>query len=176
MAVRTSDAAPPRDRDTRGIDRMAGALAWGALIALAVWAAAPVIYLLIEASAHHESLSGGDSLFAADQLQYLAWTRGSGEHVLASNGFALRLRLPLPVFASSWQEEHFSRSYWELVQTARASIVRPEMRPKRAWMIGRSTWRLLIHNEIPAIATVYFAPPAGTRLTSLRAIVLRPAI
>jgi hypothetical protein len=78
-------------RRARGIDRLAGALAWGALVALALWAAAPVVYLLIRAAAHHESLSGGDSLFAGDQLQYLAWIRGTGGHVLAADGFALRL-------------------------------------------------------------------------------------
>jgi hypothetical protein len=66
-------------------------LAWGALVALALWAAVPLVYLLIRATIHHESLSGGDSVFAGDQLQYLAWIRGAGQHVAAANGFALRL-------------------------------------------------------------------------------------
>jgi hypothetical protein len=80
-----------RARTTRQIERLAGALGGGALLALVLWAAAPLVYLLLRAAAHHESLSGGDSLFGADQLQYLSWIRSSGEHVLASNGFALRL-------------------------------------------------------------------------------------
>lgn len=91
MAVSTTYGAPVQVGTASGAARMPRALAWGALVALGLWAVAPVVYLLLRAAAHHESFSGADSLFAADQLQYLAWIRSSGEHVLASNGFALRL-------------------------------------------------------------------------------------
>lgn len=73
-----------------GARSLADKLQWVTLGALALWAAAPIAYLLLRAWAHNESLSGGDSLFAADQLQYLAWIRSSGEHVLATNGFDLQ--------------------------------------------------------------------------------------
>lgn len=91
MAVRTTYAAPAGSWITRRAGRVSETLAWGALFALALWALAPIVYLLAKAAGHHESLSGGDGLFAADQLQYLAWIRSSGEHILAGNGFALRL-------------------------------------------------------------------------------------
>jgi len=61
------------------------------LLALLAWGLAPVVYLLVEAAASDRSISGADGLFAADQLQYLAWIRSAGEHVLAANGFDLRL-------------------------------------------------------------------------------------
>ncbi len=61
------------------------------LIALLAWGVAPVVYLVVEAAASHRSLSGADGPFAADQLQYFAWIRSAGEHVLATNGFDLRL-------------------------------------------------------------------------------------
>jgi hypothetical protein len=91
VAASTTYATPARVRRFRGIDRLPAALAWAALAALGLWALAPIVYLLAKAAVHHESLSGGESLFAADQLQYLAWIRSSGEHVFAGNGFALRL-------------------------------------------------------------------------------------
>lgn len=72
-------------------ERLPQTLTWGAVVVLGLYALAPVVYLLAKAAAGHEALSGADSLFAADQLQYLAWIRGSGEHVLAGNGFDLRL-------------------------------------------------------------------------------------
>ena len=34
-----------------------------------------------------KTLSGGDGLFTVDQLQYLAWVRDAGEHILVSNSF-----------------------------------------------------------------------------------------
>lgn len=91
MAVTTSSesTAPPRVAGHRHL--LPDALAWGALAALALWALAPVVYLVIRAGSGHETWSGADSLFAADQLQYLAWIRSSGEHLLAANGFALRV-------------------------------------------------------------------------------------
>jgi hypothetical protein len=91
VALSTTSAAPVRARTVRFAPWLPAALAWGALLGLALWAAAPVVYLLLRAAAHHESLSGGDSIFAADQLQYLAWIRSSGEHFLAGNGFDLRV-------------------------------------------------------------------------------------
>lgn len=65
-------------------------IAWATLAALALWALAPIVYLLVKAAAGHESLSGGDSLFPADQLQYLSWIRSEGQHGLAADGFDLR--------------------------------------------------------------------------------------
>ena len=50
----------------------------------------PLVYLAIRALAEHETMSGGESLFVADQIQYLAWIRSEGEHVLAANELALR--------------------------------------------------------------------------------------
>ncbi len=69
---------------------VADKLAWATLIALAAWAGAPIVYLLLRAAAHHETFSGGDSIFPGDQLQYLAWIRSSGEHGLAADDFDLR--------------------------------------------------------------------------------------
>lgn len=84
-----TDDVPPRAPAIRA-PRLSDFIAWGALPALALWAVAPIAYLALRAGAHHESLSGADSLFAADQLQYLAWIRSSGDHLLAANGFDLR--------------------------------------------------------------------------------------
>jgi hypothetical protein len=58
-------------------------------VALLVWALIPVAFLLVRGAIHHESLSGGEGLAAADQLQYLAWIRSLGEHGLAADGFDL---------------------------------------------------------------------------------------
>lgn len=59
------------------------------LAALVAWAAAPVVYELARAVAHHETFTGADGLFAGDQLQYLSWIRSSGEHWLAADDFTL---------------------------------------------------------------------------------------
>lgn len=60
------------------------------LALLTVWATLPVAFLLLEAGAAHETFVGAQSIFPADQLQYFAWIRSSGAHVLASNAFDLR--------------------------------------------------------------------------------------
>src|SRR5579859_6373984 len=63
------------------------------LAALAVWAVFPIVLLLAHASATHAIFTGGDGLIGADgvlgadQLQYLAWARDAGTHVLASDLF-----------------------------------------------------------------------------------------
>ncbi len=67
-----------------------GPAALATLVALLAWGLAPVVYLVVESAASERSLSGADGPFAADQLQYFAWIRSAGEHVLATNGFDLR--------------------------------------------------------------------------------------
>lgn len=59
------------------------------LVALAAWAAAPVVYLVREASASGRAFTGAAGIFPGDQLQYLSWIRSAGEHGLAANGFDL---------------------------------------------------------------------------------------
>lgn len=72
--------------------RSAGAPAeLATLIGLLAWGLAPVLYLLAEAASSQGTVSGADGPFAADQLQYFAWIRSAGEHVLATNGFDLRV-------------------------------------------------------------------------------------
>ncbi len=70
--------------------RSAEKLTWVVLAALTGWALVPVVYLLARAALHHEMFAGGVSVVADDQLQYLAWVRSSGEHLLAADDFALR--------------------------------------------------------------------------------------
>jgi hypothetical protein len=70
-------------------DRLAECLPWAALAAAGLWGLAPVAYLGLKAVTAHESMTGAAGPFPADQLQYLAWIRSSGEHVLAANGFDL---------------------------------------------------------------------------------------
>ena len=65
------------------------------LAALAVWAAFPIVLLLVHASQTHTTFTGADGLIGAngvlgaDQLQYLAWARDAGTHGLASDLFTL---------------------------------------------------------------------------------------
>jgi hypothetical protein len=65
----------------------------GLLAALAVWAAFPIVLLLVHASQTHSTITGADGLIGAngvlgaDQLQYLAWARDAGTHGLASDLF-----------------------------------------------------------------------------------------
>jgi len=68
-----------------------GPAALATLVSLLAWGLAPVVYLVFESLASERSLSGADGPFTADQLQYLAWIRSAGEHVLATNGYDLRL-------------------------------------------------------------------------------------
>jgi hypothetical protein len=77
-------------------DRGPRASAIGAtlLVALAAWAAFPVVLLLVHASQTHTTFTGADGLIGADgvlgadQLQYLAWARDAGSHGLASDLFS----------------------------------------------------------------------------------------
>ena len=50
---------------------------------------APLIYLGAKAGATDRSFTGAAGIFPADQLQYFALIRSSGEHLLAANGFDL---------------------------------------------------------------------------------------
>jgi len=75
----------------RRLGSSAGPAGFATLIGLLAWGLAPVVYLVVEAAASGRSLSGADGPFAADQLQYFAWIRSAGEHLLATNGFDLRL-------------------------------------------------------------------------------------
>lgn len=84
-----SQPLSPRADASRASRPLADKLQWGALIVLAAWAILPIVYLLVKAASQHASLSGADSEFSADQLQYLAWIRSSGDHVLAANDFDL---------------------------------------------------------------------------------------
>ncbi|HVE69373.1 MAG TPA: hypothetical protein VNB64_12410 [Solirubrobacteraceae bacterium] len=61
------------------------------LAALMAWTLAPIAYLVYRSVAHDLTITGAESLFGIDQLQYLAWVRSQGEHGLAANGFDLRL-------------------------------------------------------------------------------------
>ena len=63
------------------------------LFALVAWAAFPLVLLLVHAGQLHatytgaDGLIGADGVLGADQLQYLAWARDAGSHVLASDLF-----------------------------------------------------------------------------------------
>ena len=77
----------PGARDSSG-GRDRGELVIFALLALlTVWLPA---WLIGHALAHGETWTGADGLHASDQLQYLAWIRDAGQHVLISNLFDLR--------------------------------------------------------------------------------------
>ena len=64
------------------------------VVALGAWAAFPLVLLLVHASQTHttftgvDGLIGADGVLGADQLQYLAWARDAGSHVLASDLFS----------------------------------------------------------------------------------------
>jgi hypothetical protein len=78
--------------------RRPGARASGAevalLVSLTAWGVFPVVLLVIHAVHAHARLTGADGLIGADgvlgadQLQYLAWARDAGSHLLASNLFS----------------------------------------------------------------------------------------
>ena len=57
--------------------------------ALTVWAFAPLAAAVARASRRGDSFTGADGPFVIDQLQYMAWVRDSGEHVLIANRFDL---------------------------------------------------------------------------------------
>lgn len=65
------------------------------LALLAGWALFPLVLFLLRASQLHaiytgaDGLIGADGVLGADQLQYLAWARDAGSHVLASDLFSL---------------------------------------------------------------------------------------
>lgn len=79
--------------------RRSGARASGAelalLVSLTAWGLFPVVLLVIHALSAHARLTGADGLIGAngvlgaDQLQYLAWARDAGNHLLASDLFSL---------------------------------------------------------------------------------------
>jgi hypothetical protein len=60
------------------------------LVALALWAVAPVVVVVVRLLAYGDVPTGADGPLAGDQLQYLAWVRDAGSHGLASNLFELR--------------------------------------------------------------------------------------
>lgn len=66
-------------------------LEWLLLLALLAYGLAPIVYLLLRAASRGQIITGADSVFAGDQLQYMAWIRSAGEHVLAADDYDLRL-------------------------------------------------------------------------------------
>ena len=77
---------PPQAGPRERLDAIASrvgldAVELGALIALAVIAMVPLIALVTQG----RPLSGADGLLATDQLQYFAWIREAGNHILAGN-------------------------------------------------------------------------------------------
>jgi hypothetical protein len=62
-----------------------GIAALGLLLAL--WAIAPVTWLVVRATMDDGTFSGSTGPFVADQLQYQAWIRDASEHFLVSNQF-----------------------------------------------------------------------------------------
>jgi hypothetical protein len=52
---------------------------------LAIWAVGPLIVLIVHVVGHGGVLTGAYGADAFDQMQYLAWIRDEGAHVLASN-------------------------------------------------------------------------------------------
>ena len=71
----TAWEATERPRTASDRPRLPEVLAWGALAALVLWGLVPIVYLLIKAKSGHASLSGADSLFAADQLHVFGCVR-----------------------------------------------------------------------------------------------------
>ena len=77
--------------------RRSGARASGAeltlLAALTAWGLFPVVLMVLHAVNAHarwtgaDGLIGADGVLGADQLQYLAWARDAGSHLLASDLF-----------------------------------------------------------------------------------------
>jgi len=65
------------------------------LALLSGWALFPIVLFLLRAAQLHaiftgaDGLIGADGVLGADQLQYLAWARDAGSHVLASDLFTL---------------------------------------------------------------------------------------
>jgi hypothetical protein len=59
------------------------------LAGLFVWGLAPIVLMIVHVVAAGGSLTGADGIVAGDQLQYLAWARDAGTHVLSSNLFEL---------------------------------------------------------------------------------------
>jgi hypothetical protein len=57
------------------------------LLVLVSWSIAPLIALLLYAAHRGGTFTGVYGPFLVDQLQYLAWIRDSGQHLLASNLF-----------------------------------------------------------------------------------------
>jgi hypothetical protein len=55
------------------------------LAVMAAWTAFPVVALVIYVSSHGGVLTGANGYDPFDQMQYLAWIRDAGTHVLASN-------------------------------------------------------------------------------------------
>jgi hypothetical protein len=60
---------------------------WVLVLVLAAWSVVPIVHLV--ANLHGGFLTGADGPFPADQLQYLAWIRDSGAHVLAGDLFEI---------------------------------------------------------------------------------------
>lgn len=86
------------------------------------WAAFPVVALVVWVTSHGGVLTGANGYDTFDQLQYLAWIRDAGSHVLASNLWRIaptphdylqpmylvsagiwRLGVPLPVAYMIWK-------------------------------------------------------------------------
>jgi hypothetical protein len=57
------------------------------LLLLAAWSVVPIVHLV--SHLHGGALTGADGPFPADQLQYLAWIRDSGRHLLAGDLFEI---------------------------------------------------------------------------------------
>ena len=55
------------------------------LALMAAWTAFPVVALVIWVTSHGGVLTGANGYDTFDQMQYLAWIRDAGSHVLASN-------------------------------------------------------------------------------------------
>ena len=93
--------------------------AWTLLVALALWAAGPLVVVLVRLVAYGDVPTGADGPLTGDQLQYLAWVRDAGSHGLASNLFELRPSAHVfahPIFTLSgvlrWLGVPVAVAYW----------------------------------------------------------------
>lgn len=113
-------------------------------LAMGAWSVLVLIHLAFKV--HGGALTGADGIFPADQLQYLAWARESGQHILAGDlfdippgtrvfiqpmwllsGLAWRAGAPMALVALMWKPV----AVVALVLAVRAYVVR--MGARGAW-------------------------------------------
>lgn len=134
---------------------------WGLLCLLSVWSVVPLAILLIDPSGAR--FTGAEGVQIGDQLQYIAWIRDAGEHVLFSNRFDV-IDDPHLFLHPMWV---LSGAAWQVGVSLQLAFLLWKPVAVAVLFAGFAAYaRRMLGNDVSALAAglalaLFFVPPAA---------------